>query len=115
MCACRQFLDICEARDLFHVLCYEELGPERFAHAMVDVRIFVDHKGQLNLDSVVDALVYVTSKHGLGVPESKVPKKLEQPAEAAPMGWPQIGHMSLGLRNRVKPVGPTRMEAEGGA
>ena len=75
-----QFLDICEARDLFHILFYDDLGAERFAQAMVDVRVFLDHKGELNLDAVVDALVFVTSKYGLGVPESKVPKQLETAA-----------------------------------
>jgi len=74
------FLDICEARDLFHILFYDDLGAERFAQAMVDVRVFLDHKGELNLDAVVDALVFVTSKYGLGVPESKVPKQLETAA-----------------------------------
>lgn len=70
------YLDIGEARDLFCVLYYDAIGPENFAKAMLEVRKFCDVKGELNVDSLTDAIVHVAGLYNKPTPMPTEPKSL---------------------------------------
>lgn len=58
-------LGISEARDIIHAIFHAELGDAKFSHAMLDVRKFADHKCELTLDALNDAIMYVAMEHRL--------------------------------------------------
>ena len=57
------FLELNEARELFHYLFHAKVGPAKFAEIMLTVRQFTDHKGELSFEALMDAMVTITTKH----------------------------------------------------
>jgi len=65
-------LDIVEARDLFHVLYFDQIGALRFPDAMLTVRQFADGDGQLTFTALLDAIIKVGQQFDVSYPTAAV-------------------------------------------
>ena len=65
-------LSIAEARDLFHVLYFEQIGALRFPDAMLIVRQFADGDGQLDYTSLLDAIIKVGKEYEVNYPTAAI-------------------------------------------